>query len=306
MTVTDIEEIKKIDSLCFKLNEKRTTEAIRAYIAASNNSSLVYVLDNKIIGYNFIHLWGSLGWFGPLGVHPEHQNKGIGKALINETIKFFKENYKVSTIALNTMPESQYNVGFYMGFGFIPHKLSLNLIKQIDKATSLPVSNKCTVDEIDINDSQNYLYIEDNLKNLSNKIDCNFDLSSELSIISNEDFGTIFTLKCNNAVHGIAICYSKQIRETNTKNLQIKLAIIDNTIDYKNAIDALITALSNYSLSIGYKSISIDCNTYNSELCSYLISRHNFKIQKTQLMLTMGQDNPFKNKAALLLTRFAG
>ena len=132
MEFKDIEEIKEIDKLCFKANNNRTTEGIQRYIETGSNSSLVYEIDNRVVGYNFVHPCGSFGWFGPFGVHPEYQSKGIGKALINHTIKTLKEEYKVSTIGLNTMPESQYNVGFYMSLGFTPLKLSLSLKKQLD------------------------------------------------------------------------------------------------------------------------------------------------------------------------------
>lgn len=105
--------------MCFKVDVKRTTEGIQGYIKKSCNSSLVYEIDNKVVGFNLIHIWGSFGWFWPFGVHAEYQSKGIGKTLINHTIKILKEDYKVPTIGLNTMPESQYNVTFYMRLGFV-------------------------------------------------------------------------------------------------------------------------------------------------------------------------------------------
>ena len=308
MEFKDIEEIKEIDKLCFKTDTKRSTEGIRGYIEKSNNSSIVYEIDNKVVGYNFINIWGSFAWFGPLGVDPKYQGEGIGKALINHTIKILKEDYKVSTIGLNTMPESQYNIGFYMSLGFTPLKLSLNLKKQIDDLNLLQPSdlNTYKVNEIDINDENNYLTLKDNLKSMSNEIFNDFDLTSELHLIKNREFGTIFTLEVHHKIHGIAICYTKSIREDSETNLQIRLAIIDNSLDYREAIDAIIDGCTKYAQNISYKSISIDCNTYQTEICNYLISKHNFKIQKTQVMMIMGKDNPFENGDTILFTRLAG
>lgn len=149
MELKDIEEIKEIDKLCFKTNVKRRNEGIRGYIEASNNSCIVYEDNNNVVGFNFIHIWGSFAWFGAFGVHPKYQGKGIGKVLINHTIKTLKDDYKVSTIGLNTMPESQYNVGFYMNLGFAPYKLSLNLKKQIDFSdlSKMPCSDKYSINE---------------------------------------------------------------------------------------------------------------------------------------------------------------
>ncbi|WP_297426806.1 GNAT family N-acetyltransferase [Clostridium sp.] len=308
MELGDIEEIQKIDKVCFKIDVERTAEGIRGYMQASNNSSIVYEVNNKVVGFNFIHIWGSFGWFGPFGVHTEYQGKGIGKALINETIRILKEDYKVSTIGLNTMPESQYNVGFYMSLGFTPLKLSLSMKRLLDftvKESSME-SNKYDVNEIDISNEGNYLAIKENLKLLSNEIHMGFDLASELNLIREESFGIILTLKSYGEIHGIVICYTKAVRDFSAKNLQIKLAIIDNKIDYKEAIDSIMHFCTGYAKKINYESISIDCNTYNKEICNYLMENHKFKIDKTQVMMLMGEVNPFKSKRVLLLTRLAG
>lgn len=307
MKFKDIEQIKEIDKLCFKAQTKRSSAGIEGYIEASNNVSIVYELDNKIVGYNFIHLWGSFAWFGPFGVHPDYQKKDIGKALIEHTIKkILKEDYKVSNIGLNTMPESSYNVGFYMNMGFSPLKLTLSLKKDLDDLTSLPISNFYSVNEVNINDENDYSNLKSSLKTLSNKAFKNFDLTSELHLIKNKGFGTVFELKTDGNIHGIAICYTKSIRENTNKNLQIKLAIIDSSVDYKAAIDSIINTCINYTKNIGYKSILIDCNTYNLEMCNYLISKHNFKIYHNLIMLLIGNVNPFDSKDVLLLTRLAG
>ncbi|WP_160689365.1 N-acetyltransferase [Clostridium sp. C2-6-12] len=304
----DIEAIKEIDKKCFKINDARTTEGIKGYIEKSDFSSIVYEIDNEVVGYNFIHVWGAFAWFGPLGVNHEYQSQGIGKKLIEHTIKILKEEYKVSTIGLNTMPESSYNVGFYMNLGFTPLKLSLNLKKEIHdiELKKLKWCSKYIVKQIDIHDEVNFLNVKENLNMLTNKIFYNFNLSSELKMIKNEDFGTVFALEYNDKIQGILICYTKSIRESSEKNLQIKLAVIDRNLDYKEAIDAIMKACTQYAKNINYESISIDCNTYDTEICNYLISNHEFKIERNQIMMLMGKDNPFKSNMEILLTRFAG
>lgn len=178
-------------------------------------------------------------------------------------------------------------------------------VKEIDK-TSSPISNFYSVTEVNINDENDYSNLKNSLKTLSDKAFNNFDLSSEIYLIKNKSFGTIFELKAGNTTHGIAICHTKPIRKNQDKNLQIKLAIIDSSVDYKAAIDSIIKTCANYAKNIGYKSILIDCNTYNTEICNYLISNHSFKIYHNLVMLLMGNDNPFNSKDVLLLTRLAG
>ena len=71
-------------------------------------------------------------------------------------------------------------------------------------------------------------------------------------------------------------------------------------------MDAIIDDCMKYAKNINYESIFLYCNTYQEEIYNYLISKHNFKIQKTQVMMLMGKNNPFKNYGIILLTRLAG
>lgn len=141
---------------------------------------------------------------------------------------------------------------------------------------------------------------------MSNEIVENFDLTSELHLIRHESFGSVFTLKSCKKTYGIFICHTKSIREDCSKNLEIKLVIMNYNIDYREAIDTIIGFCTKYVQNIKYESISIDCNTYNKEICNYLMQKHKFKIEKTQIMMLMGKDNIFKNKDTVLFTRLAG
>lgn len=308
MELRDIEQIQEIDKLCFKSDYERIYEGIRGYIEASNNSCIVYEENNKIVGFNFLHIWGSFAWFGAFGVHPKYQGKGIGKEIINYTINMLKEDCKVSTIGLNTMPESQYNVGFYMNLGFTPLKLTLSLKKRLSYRDAFQISNvnKYSINEIDVKDEKSYLALKNDLYSISNKIVNNLDLSPELHLIRNENFGGIFTLKAQGEICGAVLYYTKSMRNDNLKNLQIKLAIINECPDYNEVIDCIIGFCVKYAQNIKYESISIDCNTYNTNICNYLMLKHNFKIEKNMVMMIMGEDNIFKDKNTILLTRLAG
>lgn len=306
MAFSDIPEVQQIDKLCFKGNYLRRVEGIEGYMEKSNYASIVYELDNKVVGYNFIHLWGDFAWFGAFGVNPDYQKKGIGKKLLNHTIKFLKEDMKISTIGLQTMPESSYNVGLYMNIGFTPLKLSLGMKKDLTKTYNSPNHSNYKVRNIDISIESNYLILKKAIQLICNNICHGLDLSSELYLIKNKGFGTAFILEHNNEIKGFALCHTKNIRETPTNCLEIKLLCISNDIDYKDGIDSILKECTSYAQQINYKNIFIDCNTYNYDICKHLLSTHNFKIEKNQLILIMGNENYLNEYRGLILCRWSG
>ena len=58
---------------------------VRTRWAADPARAIAAELDGELAGSNFVTLWGSLGFFGPLSVRPSLWDTGIGKALMEAT-----------------------------------------------------------------------------------------------------------------------------------------------------------------------------------------------------------------------------
>ena len=56
---------------------------------AAHVASFGATLDGKLVGSNFATNWGSVGFFGPLTVRPDLQERGIAGALLAKTMEQF-------------------------------------------------------------------------------------------------------------------------------------------------------------------------------------------------------------------------
>lgn len=88
--------------------------------------------NGKVLGFIYSRTWGRVGWFGTFAVLPEYQGQGIGKELINASLEYLLlQGCRV--IGIETMPESAYNIGLYLGRGFKPRYLTIQLSKHLGK-----------------------------------------------------------------------------------------------------------------------------------------------------------------------------
>ncbi|KNY28789.1 GNAT family N-acetyltransferase [Pseudobacteroides cellulosolvens] len=120
----DLEEILKLQRLAFQSEAKlsndfqippltQTLEGIREdYL---NQTILKAVLCNKIIGSVRAYKEGDICYIGRVIVHPDHQNKGIGKLLMQ---KIEEELYQCSKYSLFTGKKSLRNIHFYSSLGY--------------------------------------------------------------------------------------------------------------------------------------------------------------------------------------------
>jgi len=94
-----------------------------AFVAEENNE-IVGIAKGKIVGES------GLAMLNSLAVHPNHQNKGIGKALLEEVINHCKAK-NCHKITLYTIPVLIPAVNLYLKSGFVPeaylHKESWNI-----------------------------------------------------------------------------------------------------------------------------------------------------------------------------------
>lgn len=86
-----------------------------------------------IVGSVFVANWGSVGFFGPLTVHPDYWDHGVAQLLLERVMACF-ERWGTRHAGLYTFPTSLKHVGLYRKFGFWPRFLTMSMEKEVGAA----------------------------------------------------------------------------------------------------------------------------------------------------------------------------
>src|SRR5258707_6556185 len=84
---------------------------------AAHVASFGATLDGKLVGSNFATNWGSVGFFGPLTVRPDLQERGIARALLAKTMEQF-DTWETRHVGLFTFSDSAKHIALYQKYGF--------------------------------------------------------------------------------------------------------------------------------------------------------------------------------------------
>src|ERR1700682_1865654 len=88
-------------------------------------------LSEELVGTNFATRWGSVGFFGPLTIHPDLWDRGIAQLLLAPTMDLF-DSWGVRHAGLFTFPASTKHIGLYQKFGFWPRLLTALMEIQVE------------------------------------------------------------------------------------------------------------------------------------------------------------------------------
>jgi ribosomal protein S18 acetylase RimI-like enzyme len=231
---------------------KRKVESIIPYLKQDPDGCFVAIEKKKVIGAIFSHVWGKLGWIGTFGVDPDFQEQGIGKELMLKAIEYLDKERNVTTLGLETMSDSNSNIGLYSKLGFRPAFLTIRLIKAISK-TSLKddkfkeFASKNNLEITYFSDEENK---EDALARcnwLASKVLNGLDYNPEIQLIENSGFGETILLKREGFIIGYAVCrtFNKYHDEEN-KNLYVRIIVIDTELKDRQYLDYLCHACELY------------------------------------------------------------
>jgi GNAT superfamily N-acetyltransferase len=144
MTPADIDTVAQLDVLAFTAYARqtghdgdispRTRQNLLACINLNPTGCFVAEAD-QVVGYVFTRILGTTGWIGTFGVHPDCQGQGVGRSLLDAAVECL-QRAGCTTIGLETMPDSPYNVGLYSRFGFLPVFPTVNLTKETDPSAA--------------------------------------------------------------------------------------------------------------------------------------------------------------------------
>ncbi len=194
-------------------------ECVRTRWAADSTAAFGARIDGELVGSNFATNWGSVGYFGPLTVHPEHWNHGVGSALIGPVMDLF-ERWALTHAGLFTFAHSEKHVGLYQKFGFWPRFLTAVMAKPAVPASPGSLELYSAVPPEGRLDCLNACRV------VTGAVYEGFDLEREIRATEQQGLGDTVLVTDGSGVVGLAVCHTGPGTEAGSNTCYIKIGTV--------------------------------------------------------------------------------
>jgi ribosomal protein S18 acetylase RimI-like enzyme len=128
MTPDDVDAVREVEAIAFgpawerhhrspAIRPQRTRLNVLTRLEMDPEGCFVAEAGSRLVAYIFSRTWGGVGWFGSFGVLPEMQGKGIGKALLQMSLDYLRQDpHRI--VGLETGLETPATLGLYLRQGF--------------------------------------------------------------------------------------------------------------------------------------------------------------------------------------------
>lgn len=129
--VNDVEltELAAIDDRAFPERWRVGSLGLADALTATSSAQVLTVRpDNELLGFAIVGEMGGVAYLQRLTVAPEHSGRGIGRALVRESVAWARRR-GARTILLNTQPENRVAASLYTSEGFVAFGARLQVMR---------------------------------------------------------------------------------------------------------------------------------------------------------------------------------
>jgi GNAT superfamily N-acetyltransferase len=211
-------------------------DCIRTRWLADPKAAFAAERDGVIIGSNFATNWGSVGFFGPLTVHPDFWDQHIGHRLIEPVMQLFIR-WATKHTGLVTFANSPKHVGLYQKFGFWPRFLSAVMSKAV--TSPVKVSPWSRYSEIPEEDQTNCMI---KCRGLTNSIYEGLNVEREIRAVALQKLGDTVLVWDGTRLIGMAVCHCGPGTEAGSDVCYIKFGVVRSGLQAGQFFEKLLDA----------------------------------------------------------------
>lgn len=274
MAEQDIPSVNKIISLAFgtfigvpepeRWSEDRDYGRVR--FAIDPSAAFVAMDGDRLIGSNFGTRWGSVGFFGPVTVHPEYWDKGVGQQLLDPIMQRFDE-WDLAHAGLFTFAHSPKHQVLYQKYGFWPRFLTSLMGRPAQNPQ--PVEYK----RFSAASGPERECLEAGIKNVSDSIFPGLDLSREIETIGELDLGDTVAIQRDGEVVGFAVCHCGRGTEAGDQSCFTKFAGVRPGENAATDFEHLLDAVEHFAADTGHPMVVSGVNQARRESYQALLKR---------------------------------
>jgi GNAT superfamily N-acetyltransferase len=223
--------------------------------------------DRKLLGVSIAHTWGSLGYFGPLAVHPDYWNRGIGKLLIGPVIDFFGQR-GIQRAGLFTHAGSTRHLGLYQKFGFWPRFLTAIMGKTLLAGSQRQPA--ITFSQLTAGEQKQFLAES---SSLTDEILNGLSVEKEVSAVHARSLGDTAIVRDHTRLAGFAVCHCGPGTEAGNDICLVKFGAARPGPGAAEAFSMLLAACEALAAARGMKVLTASINTARHEAYRVLLEQ---------------------------------
>lgn len=237
---------------------------------APNTVALAAVIDDELVGSNFVTRWGDVAFFGPLSVRVDLWGSGIATALMHATMDVFSQ-WKTKHAALFTWADSAKHHGLYQKFGFYPTFLTAVMSKEVSVANT----PKWTT----LSEARN---LADACRAIADSVYPGLDLSGEIDSLTKQQLGDVVVTPA-----GFAVCHVGAGTEAGSGVCFVKFAAVRPRA--ADALTELLDGVEAFAAKAGAGRVVAGVNMGRLEAYRMLTDR-GFRTDLTGVAMQQGGD----------------
>jgi GNAT superfamily N-acetyltransferase len=251
-------------------------------------------VDGKLVGSNIAVCWGSVGFFGPLSVHPDFWGQGVAKLLIECAIDKFSE-WDTRQAGLFTFPNSPKHHGLYQKFGFYPRFLTFIMAKPIQFVERELLGKKYS----ELNSQERSHFLKECYE-LTDAIYPGLDLSREILAVEAQNLGDTVLLWDDKGLAGFAVCHCGAGSEAGSNVCYVKFGAVRSGALAGERFERLLDVCESFGAAEKMVSLRAGVNTSHDLAYGRMVDR-GFRTESTGVVMHRPNDPGYNRPEVFVL-----
>jgi hypothetical protein len=220
-----------------------------------------------LAGSSFVTRWGSVGFFGPLSVHPDLQELGIGRALLDKAMREF-DLWGTRHVGLFTFAQSAKHVALYQKYGFYARFLTAVMsVAVVPRRGAAAYSRFSTLSEAQQNEALR------SCREAAETLYPGLDLTEEIRATHTRRLGDTVLIDGPSGVAAFAVCHYGPCSEAGAERCFIKFGAARDGPSAEEDYLRLLDGCEALAAAVGMPRLLAGANMARHEVYRHLIDR---------------------------------
>jgi len=264
---------------------------VRTRWLADASAAFVADVDGQIVGSNLATRWGSVGFFGPLTVHPDYWNKGIAQQLMQPVMECF-DRWKITLAGLYTFAESPKHISLYQKYGFYPRFLTAIMSKPVSSKRSEGSGSRRFTD---ISTSDHDSIIQE-CNRLTDSVYPGLSVEREIRAVHAQGLGDTILFWEEGKFVGFAVCHCGPGTEAGNGKCYVKFGVADSEPHFEQ----LLTLCDELAESRGLAQLEAGVNLSRHEAYRHMLE-YGYRVERTGVAMHRPQEPGYSRPGVLVI-----